>query len=222
MNIPFTIYDFFAYLSSGSILLIIFDYLFGNSIILQDEVSAPLIFLFVLLSYIIGHVIANLSSSILENIIIGKILDRPIKILFDSSPNKFWKIIFPGYHRKLPQEVIVRMKKQAEDKGFGGEGEALFYHAFSHVSQHKELLNRLDEFRNLYGFARNLTLSLLLGSIAFFIKHFSDPSSTLFAYGLAALILAVAMFYRYLKFYRQYSVQLFITYSELPKIDTSA
>ena len=79
----------------------------------------------------------------------------------------------------------------------------------------REQQKRLDEFRNLYGFSRNLTLSFLLVTLLFIIAiawkiKLISPWWPLISFGFGA-----ALLYRYLKFFRQYSYQLFITYSEL-------
>jgi hypothetical protein len=214
--IPFTVYDFFAYLSSGSIIVLTFDYLFGMEWILKEKIPSVRLFVLLFLSYIVGHVVSNLSSYFIESLFTRKVLSPPTTILLGKSKSKYWKIIFPGYYKSLPAKTIERVKANASLRKFEGDDDALFLHTFSVVTQEEIFRDRLDEFRNLYGFSRNLAFALLFSSLFLFIRFFSHQKPRTIKFPALLTILGLAMIYRYLKFYRQYSYQLFITYSELP------
>lgn len=214
-KIPFSVYDFFAYLSSGGLIVAAVDYLFGYQWLEQDKLGTPMAILLIFLAYITGHIVAHFSSLFLEQFFIGKILKRPSSSLMGKKPSKILGLLFPGYYRALPKETQERIWNQAKNREFTGSGESLFLHAYSITSKDEKAQKRLDEFRNLYGFSRNLTLSFLLVALLFIIAIIMKIQSINPWWPLISFVFGVALLYRYLKFFRQYSYQLFITYSEL-------
>lgn len=219
MKIPFTVYDFFAYLSSGSLLVAAFDYTFGYQWLLAPgQISAVLAIFLIFAAYLTGHLIAHFSSFLLEDIFVAKILKRPSHTLLGEAPPRFLKFIFPGYYKALPIERQTRVQQQAASRGVSSAGEALFQHAYAVVTQSEASLRRLDEFRNLYGFARNMTLALTVSATFLIIAHFKITPSLSPWWAILAALFALGLLYRYLKFFRQFSYQLLITYAELPLI----
>jgi len=79
---------------------------------------------------------------------------------------------------------------------------------------------RLSSFLNLYGFTRNLILAGFLSSLILLIGSFRDIWSKprifhpdTLGWSLASIAIAVVMLYRYLKFFRLYTVEVFRTYA---------
>lgn len=214
-RIPFTAYDFFAYLSSGGVLVAAVDFLYGYQWLLEEGLSAPTVLLLLFLSYLAGHVVAGASSPLLEQIFVGRLLKRPSLVLLRESSNGLLVRLFPGYYRPLPSSTRQRIAHQAASRGFTGEGEALFAHAYGIVTADPAAQARLDEFRNLYGFARNMALALLVVALLFVAGVEATPRSQTTQWAAVAAFLGVAMLYRYLKFFRQYSYQLLLAYAEL-------
>jgi hypothetical protein len=216
-NIPFTVYDFFAYLSSGSVIVAAIDYLYGYQWLMQDEISTPLALLLIFLSYVTGHVVAHASSLLLENLFVDRILRRPSLTLMGDTSRRRLRFFFPGYYRALPKETQERVRAQARQRAFSGSGEALFMHIYGVVVQDESIRKRLDEFRNLYGFSRNLAFAFLAVALMFGLgTHWSDKPPSLW-WSVIAVVIGLSMLYRYLKFFRQFSYLLFITYAELPR-----
>lgn len=80
-------------------------------------------------------------------------------------------------------------------------------------------LVRLGTFLNLYGFARNMSLATLIVAGALLAGTLTGNAKTgmLIAPGwwaVGALVASVGLLYRYLKFLRQYSVEMFVGYAE--------
>jgi predicted neutral ceramidase superfamily lipid hydrolase len=76
----------------------------------------------------------------------------------------------------------------------------------------------LASFLNLYGFTRNVSMaSLVVALVLAGATLFNDEVdvSELWAGAGLALLVSVVMYFRYLKFYRQYSVELYVTYAEI-------
>jgi hypothetical protein len=82
------------------------------------------------------------------------------------------------------------------------------------VVQDQKLGEKLNSFINKYGFSRNLSFSALLVGIGCLVKMFlfADSNTDLSKYGITAIITAIFLFYRYLKFFRQYSYEMFNFY----------
>ena len=215
-SVPFTVYDFFAYLSSGTVLVALADYISGEQWLLREKLPPGAWVVLLILAYVTGHAVAHLSSIVFEQGLVQRVLGRPSATLLSGhTKNKAAAFLFRGYYRPLPETTRSRLQAQATLRGFAGEGEALFLHALAVVTKDERSQKRLDEFRNVYGFARNMAFSLLVVAIAlgagFSLRHrLVDAEWT----ALSA-VLGVIMLYRYLKFFRQYSYQLFLTYAEL-------
>lgn len=220
-RIPFTVYDILAYLSSGSLIIALADYIYGQKIILQDDVQSAKLLIFLFLAYICGHVVASLASLFLEEIIVGRLLGKPSTILMAKSFKRWPQLLFPGYYRPIPENTRKRVLKQAKSRSFTGQGESLFLHVFSIVRRNESDRQRLDEFRNLYGFCRNTSFTLLVVAIMLAVGTATRQTPPSYSWALVALFFSVAMLYRYLKFFRQYSYHLFVTYAELSAIFNS-
>lgn len=213
-RIPFTVYDFFAYLSSGSVIVAVIDYLYGYQWLQRDKQSVVVGLFLVFLAYIVGHLVAHFSSLVMEQAFVSKLLKRPTRTLLGEAPRRGIAWLFPGYYRRLPATTCERVREVARRRHFTGEGEALFLHALAIVKKDEKAMRRLEEFRNLYGFARNMTFSFLVAAVLLAIgtRWGGEPPSYWWAMGAAGL--ALSMLYRYLKFFRQFSYELFVTYSE--------
>jgi hypothetical protein len=67
-KIPFNVYDFFAYLSSGSVVLATIDFVWKTRLLDQPQISPILGILLIILAYVSGHVVAHFSSFILRRV----------------------------------------------------------------------------------------------------------------------------------------------------------
>lgn len=222
VSVPFTVYDFFGYLSSGSALVALVDYIFGYRWLLKEKLPPVQWVLLVMLAYVAGHPVAHVSSLVLESCSVGLVLGRPAEILLGRPPkSRVLGRLFRGYFRALPKETRDRVRAQATSRGFFGDGEALFLHALALVTKDVRSQNRLDEFRNLYGFARNMALTLMVTGMVLLVTSLSNSKRPLIPWAVFSVGLGVTMLYRYLKFYRQYCYQLFVTYAELGDLETN-
>jgi hypothetical protein len=147
-----------------------------------------------------------------------KILKPPLVNLLAEKPIKGWRpVIFPGYYRRLPKKTIEAILAQLSDNEKTLHGDALFLHAYVRVTKLIEgSQERLDAFRNQYGFSRNTSFALVTSSLILLGSHFfgKSPRPSL-SFSISAAALSAALFYRYLKFYRQYSYELMIRFSDI-------
>jgi hypothetical protein len=223
-KIPFSIYDFFGYLGCGFLLLAAIDFAFNGGSLLKEKADGftVMVLFWIVLVYILGHLIANLASSILENRLLRKSLGSPEELLFHQHRGrKGWGKVFPGYFTPLPKETAERVLAKAKELAdITSPGRALFFHCHSIVKREPVTMERLNNFLNAYGFCRNVSLTALLSAAILLVPvavarwhHSMLPIHNL-AWTLAALVAAVGMLYRYLKFFRLYTVEVFISYAE--------
>jgi len=93
------------------------------------------------------------------------------------------------------------------------------------VKKDKTAYDRMTSFLNLYGFCRNVCTGALIVIPILVCGAFRNvtlngwqlvgaPHRDLLWWAVAAGVVAVGMFYRYLKFFRQYTIEVFVTYAE--------
>ncbi len=220
-RIPFTVYDFFAYLSTGFVLLAASDYAFDQGWLLRSQLGLVAAAFWIVAAYVIGHIVANMAGHALEGWVVHGLLRSPEDILFRDHTPRRWRRLFPGYHKPLPVETRQRVIERARERAIHAKpGRALFFHCFEVVKRDQATLSRLDNFRNLYGFCRNVCLVLLLATVVLLIGVVSDgwraggTGEHVWWAIAAAPITAIGLFYRYLKFLREYTVEVFRSYAE--------
>jgi hypothetical protein len=219
-KIPFSVYDFFAYLSSGAVLVTTADYVWGLGLLSRRDTGAPLAVALLIISYVVGQTVAQFSSLFFEQIVVHRILKRPSSLLMGAKPTlKAFKWLFPNYHRPLTASTQENVRKQAATRHCSTEDEGLFQHAYSVVTADERAQARLDDFRNQYGFARNMAFAFLVAGGAIIVAHRLGHQPVRLRWAALALVAAVTMFYRYLKFFRQFSYELFLRYAALPMPD---
>jgi hypothetical protein len=85
-------------------------------------------------------------------------------------------------------------------------------HAWSSVKGNSETMERLSTFINIYGFSRNMTFSFLSAAVVLSAPLGFGGTAPSPRVATMCLLLASGMFYRYLKFYRQYAYEVLLTY----------
>ena len=90
MKIPFTPYDFFAYLTSGTTVFLAFDQTIGMrwSSLLHNDPSLALAVLVLGAGYILGHLVAEIAALILEDLVVVRVLGRPFDLLLQRVKSK--------------------------------------------------------------------------------------------------------------------------------------
>jgi len=220
-RIPFSVYDFFGYLASGFLLIVAVDYVIGEQWVLREDLSVVLGLFWIVVAYIIGQIIAGLAAWLLERNIIGKWLGWPSTNLFTDTPKKWWAKLFPGYFTALPIVIRNRVIEKARSEGITETGQTLFIHAFGKVKTDENTIARLNTFLNLYGFCRNISFVGILVALVLLIGSWSEGNVYRLLLAFIAILGSLGMFYRYLKFFRQYAYELLVTYVSLPTIEVS-
>ena len=213
---PFSVYDFFAYLASGFVVLLIGGYAFDVDALPEKDASSVLLLAWVVAAYVTGHVVAHLSGSVLENSLVRERLGS--SATFYASALGWRRRLFRGYLEPLPTRVIERVLTRADMSPDAG----LFFHCWAAAKRDPVAFGRMNTFLNLYGFARNIAMACVLGVVALSIGALRPflaggaPDTTKQWLIVPVVMIGIVMFYRYLKFLRLYAVELYITYAEQP------
>jgi hypothetical protein len=220
-NLPFDAYDFFGYLASGLLLLVGLERAFGFPRVLGADFKVVDSAVLLLAVYVAGQLIAGPAKTVLEDLVIGRVLGRPnVNLLHARRRQGMWPVLFPGFYAPLPEEIRDRVLGRAKREGINGAGEALFLHVrySAAILSDEKLMARLKGFLGQYGFARNLAFTSLLIAAVMPAKIWLAPPAPpgLAREALVTLGVGILLFYRFLKFYRQHSFELFNTYAGRP------
>jgi hypothetical protein len=214
-KIPFTSYDFWAYLSAGFLLLFVADYVTEANLLARDSWTIVQGVVAVSTAYAVGQLVASASALIFERILVGRLLGYPRDILFGRPKAWGWiKALMPGYFQALPDETRKAALKKGATDAAKGPGDALFWAAYAHARTTPVVMARLDNFLNLYGFCRNTAFVAFLGSALLYWSYRcgNGPAVNLY-WSWAALAAGAGMTLRYLKFFSHYSVEVFTAYA---------
>jgi hypothetical protein len=217
-RLPFSVYDFFACLSSGFLLIAAVDYAFDQGSLLTRGAAFLLDIVLVMAAYALGHVVAEFASLVYERGLVRAKLGEPTgHLLGTPAGSRRWRRVSRSYCEPLPEGTQLRVRAQAQARAFSGSERAFFYHCHAIVKRDPVVLDRLSTFLNLYGFARNNSFAALLAApilIAGAVHNHNDATRKLWL-AAAAVLAAVGLFYRYLKFFRLYAVEVFVSYAEI-------
>ena len=107
---PFSVYDFFAYLASGAMIVVSVDYLFGEQLVLRPTLSPQVYLLLVIASYIVGQVVSHLSAVVLEQWLVKRLLGGSTGMLLAGEHGRSpWAKLFPQYF------LVRRLRRGAGD-----------------------------------------------------------------------------------------------------------
>ena len=164
-----------------------------------------------------GQLVATPAKALLEDGLVEKILKRPSVNLFLEQKPRIRGLMFPGFYAPLPSETRKRILNKAKTVGINTTGEDLFLHVrFEPVTlENAKLMERLSSFLNLYGFNRNLSFVAMLVGVGLLVaaRYLPGQDAATWKYGLSLVVAGILLLYRYLKFFRQYSYELFNTYA---------
>jgi len=213
-DLPFSVYDFFAYLASGFVVLLIGGYAFDIDALPEKDASSVLLLAWVVTAYVTGHVVAHLSGSVIENGLVRERLGS--SATFFASVLGWRRVLFRSYLEPLPGRVIERVLSRANTS----PDASLFFHCWAVAKRDPVAFGRMNTFLNLYGFARNIAMACALGVMlltAGALRPFLDggsPDARKQWLIVPIAVIGLVMFYRYLKFLRLYAVELYVTYAE--------
>lgn len=232
MKFPFSTYDFFGYLACGFLLVCAAEFAFdGKWLLFANPTPAiPLLAFWFGIAYVTGHLVASISSFLIEHTLVRRLLRSPEETLFNPVTG-CRSYLFPVYYHPFPQATRDRVLERSTRAGFTKADRALFFHCHTKVKGLPTTSERLATFLNIYGFCRNMCMACLLaipilgtgilhdmtnGWVELPYRSNWLPSDTTKAmWAAVALVAAIGMLYRYLKFFKHYTQEVYTTYAEL-------
>jgi hypothetical protein len=214
-GIPFKDYDFWAYLSAGFLFLFALDHVLGTKLMMREQWTVVQGVIAASAAYTVGHLVAGLSSQLFERLLVRRLLGAPSEVLLDSAtPAKAFKLLLPLYYSALPSTVIDKVATKATAAGITGTGESLFWPAYDAAKNTPAVMARLQTFINQYGFCRNMALVALVDAclLGYFYKWGAGVEADRW-YAWGAAVIGCGLLFRYLKFYRLYSVEIYTSYA---------
>ncbi len=215
-DIKFDPYDFFGYLASGYLIVGALQLIVGVPDFYGRDLKAFELIILTIGAYILGHISASPAKFLLEDIVVHKLLKAPSETLMSDAKNGLFRYISPGYYKPLPEEIRTRIRNRAKNEGCPTcTGESLFLHVRfrDYMRTDAILMERLGQFVNKYGFNRNLSSTCIIFGCIVLVFEGIDFCSDSTKYALISLVVGFLLFLRYLKFFRQYSYELFNTYA---------
>ncbi|AZO69953.1 hypothetical protein [Mesorhizobium sp. M1D.F.Ca.ET.043.01.1.1] len=215
-------YDVFAYLPQGFFVLAAADFFFGTSFVIHAnwDVSTGVFVLF--LSYAAGHLVAGPASRLLEAGIVHDMLKPPSVhlLLAEPSASQLSQFLLPSYFSPLSRTMRARVQTALEKAGSDLRGDEAYWVAYSVAKRDEHAKPRLANFLNVYGFCRNLSFIAAVTAELLFVQAWVAPrldtfgsAAHEFAAAVGFALISFQLFKRYLKFYRLYSIEVFVTFA---------
>ena len=214
-KIPFTSYDFWAYLSAGFMLLFAMDQAAGTKLLMRDTWTVVQGVMAVSVAYAVGQLVASASSWLFEKLLVGRCLGYPRNILFGQPKAWPWvRKLMPTYFAPLPPETQKTALEKGGKVGVNKPGEALFWPAHTYGRGTPAVASRLDNFLNLYGFCRNTALVAFVDAAVLYWSYLQPkgPAEHLL-WARIALVVGIGMTFRYLKFFRHFALEVFTAWA---------
>jgi len=165
VKIPFSVYDFFAYLATGFVLLFATDFAFDVGWIEKEKLPPGMVVFVTIAAYVVGHIVANISSYFLEHKFLRGVLRSPEETLFAAEKKDGCARLFPIFFKPFPEETQRRVLEKARVAGIQSAGRGLFFHCHSIVKRSKSTMERLNTFLNIYGFCRNVSMACIIACV---------------------------------------------------------
>jgi hypothetical protein len=217
-DLPFDPYDFFGYIASGLVAAVTAQVILGWPKVVGADLKMFDIAVVILAVYILGQILAGPSRAIFEDILIHRFLGTPTQNLLRTKAPSFLQLIFPGYYKPLPVAIRVKLSTTIKAMNLGSheaEGTFLAIRFSPEVLAHDTLIARINSFRDKYGFSRNVSFSLTLAAICLTVVGLRRDNRLMLHEAVIVFIAGVLLFYRYLKFFRQYTYELFNSFASM-------
>lgn len=200
----------------------LFGYLTWNT---NSDFKFTTVLILILFLYVIGHIIAALSSLFIERYFNYGLLKFPSKNLLDIDNKRNWlQRRFKNYTRALDKDFVkefnvVFKKRFSADIG----NKDIFWLCFADISlQSPTGLSRVTHFVSLYGFSRNIAGSLIIYIILRLAAALPILGSQIDYYTTIILVgylfCALIMTKNYLKLYYRQCSELFYHFYALHTI----
>lgn len=218
---PFSDYDFYAYLTAGVFMLLGLDLaITGGDLMLRPAWTIVEVVIVIAAAYVVGQIAAGPASTLLEHVVARRALHPPVSLLLGLAKPRFIERLFSalfigrgfGPLPKAMRETILTNAAKAHGVDAITDPEEVFQVAFPAARAIPDTVARIDQFRNLYGFSRNVSFVAMVSTIALAIRWWMSPLPYSAWMTVIAAIIAFGMFGRFLKFYAEFATEVLRAY----------
>lgn len=221
---PFTNYEFYAYFTSGMVVLAAVDRAFMCSTLAsQADWKVVIAVFWVAMAYLIGQIVAIPSSAIFEHLIAKRVLRDPSAVILGLQAQRFRErcfgtVVGAREYEPFPADyraqVVAKLARALNVTESNVQAESAFQCALVPARSIPDSANRMDNFLNQYGFCRNVSFASLIATVLLTILacHSGDRLDALLAVG--AGVVAVGLFIRFIKFYAAYTREVFRAFNK--------
>ncbi len=217
-------YEAIGYLISGLLILGACEAAHDGRWLINRDWPPSRISLYMTMAYSIGQVVAALSRILIEQTFVRKCLRMPADVLLTSAlprPRTWRYVLFPAYFQPLDDADRHRILQAALRDGVSGSGHAIFDHACAIVERDESMHRKVEVSQQVACLWRNLCLGLVIvAAILISGMLWHSVSSTWgksdwrkLGYCTLALLEAVGMLYRYLRFSRRHAVEVLTSFA---------
>ncbi len=216
---PLTSYEFYAYLTSGMVVLAAADRAFmGSALASHTDWKVVIAVFWAAMAYLIGHIVAIPSSAIFEHLIAKRVLRDPSAVILGLQPQRFRErcfgtVVGAREYEPFPTDyragIVTKLAQELNVTEPNIQAEAAFQCAFTRARSIPDSASRMDNFLNQYGFCRNVSFASLIATVLLTILacRTGDRIDVLLAIG--AGVLALGLFIRFIKFYAAYTREVY-------------
>jgi hypothetical protein len=221
---PLNDYDFYAYITSGIILIVGFDYALGGQVLINKPEWRVVDGVFwAAMSYLIGHIVSGLSEPFLQRFVTHSLLRSPVQVILGLKVKRYRELFFSRlfareyspFPKSVQEGIIAKIVSSLKVKDISTvKSEEIYHIAFSGAYHNSNSNSRIDQFQNLFGMCRNVSFSALFSAILIAINvGFRGNSHANFVL-FSAFVLGIGMFGRFLKFYSAYTREVLRSFNK--------
>lgn len=214
-KIPFTTFDFWAYLSAGFLFLFVADQVAGTGFLAREKWTVIQGVVALSGAYVVGQLATSISALVFERILVGKLLGYPPDVLFGyPKASRLIRPFFPDYFCYLPDRTRQLALEKGQAAGVSGSSDALFLAAYTNARATPVVFAKLETFLNQYVFCRNTALIAFVDAALLYWSYRwgAGPVDHLH-WSWVAVALGIGMTFRYLKYYRNYAVEVLTSFA---------
>lgn len=221
---PLTSYEFYAYLTSGMVVLAAADRaLMGSTLASHTDWKVVVAVFWAAIAYLIGHIVAIPSSAIFEHLIAKRLLRDPSTVILGLQPQRFRERCFgtavgAREYEPLPADyragIITKLARALNVSEQNIQADAAFQCAFSPARSIPDSASRMDTFLNQYGLCRNVSFASLIATVLLTILACRTGDHTDVLLALGAGVLALGLFIRFIKFYAAYTREVYRAFNK--------
>lgn len=221
---PLANYEFYAYLTSGMVVLAAADRAFmGSTLANHTDWKVVIAVFWAAIAYLIGHIVAIPSSAIFEHLIAKRVLRDPSAVILGLQPQRFRErcfgtVVGAREYEPFPKDfraaIVIKLARALNVTETSIQADAAFQCAFTPARSISDSASRMDSFLNQYGFCRNVSFANLVATVLLTIlaRRTGDRIDTLLAVG--AGVLALGLFIRFIKFYAAYTREVYRAFNK--------